>query len=147
MNMENAIILLMTAVMVAMLVLIFVYNRFDRQRFHLERLFGRNKAKMDEWVRACEALKPGCGKAYFAAKKLPEQTEQLRAIAQSVTENSGEKLDLQEQLLDFCYHFTMMAGEYDRMLESPLTGKIAQWMRFRRVGGLDFYPDVTAGDK
>lgn len=141
--MENVIILLMTLVMVAMLIVIFVYNGLDRRRFRLERLFKRNKVALDDWVRACEQIRPDCGKAYFAAKKLPEQMERLRQIVQEVRENSEDKLDIQEQLLDFCYHFSRMAADYDRRLESPLTGWLARLLGFKAVGGLDFYPDVT----
>ncbi len=141
--MENVGIILITLVVLAMLIVIFIYNYLDRRRFHLERMFKGHKALLDEWVRACEQLRPGCGGAYFAAKKLPEQMECLRALVQSVTENSEDKLERQEELLDFCYNFTSMSAGYDRALARPLIGKVGRLLGFRPVGGLDFYPDVT----
>lgn len=136
--------LLMAIASAVMLVVVFIYNGLDRRRFHLERMFKRNKEQLDDWVRACEKLAPNCGEAYFAAKKLPEQMECLRKIVRQVRENSEEKLDIQEQLLDFCYHFSRMADEYDGKLQSPVTGGVARLLGFKAVGGLDFYPDVTA---
>lgn len=141
--MENVMIAAMGLVAAAMLAVIFVYNGLDRRRFHLERMVKRHKEGLDGWARACEALRPGCAKAYFAARRLPDQMRCLRQMTQDVTENSEDKLDWQEQLLDFCYNFSQMADDYDRRLERPVIGKLGRLLGFRPVGGLDFYPDVT----
>lgn len=143
--MENVMIAGMGLLAAAMLVVIFVYNGLDRRRFHLERMVKRHKEGLDEWAQACEALRPGCAREYFAARKLPDQLRCLRQMAQETPENSDDKLDAQERLLDFCYNFSQMADDYDRRLERPLIGKLGRLLGFRPVGGLDFYPDVSTG--
>lgn len=140
--MEDILILLIGILVLIMLALIAWYNHLDRLRFRLDRLLKGAMPALDDWADACEALHPGAAEGYRKAKRNWEKTACLQAMVETVAENSAKKLDIQEQLLDFCYQFRCLAEKYNEKLESALFGKLARAMGFRPYAVLDFYPHI-----
>lgn len=134
--------ILMALFSLCMLIVIAVYNRLDRLRFRMDRMLKDAWPHLDVWARICEELQPGCSAEYRKAKPNWKRTACLQDMILNVTENSEEKLDLQVQLLDFCYRYSQLAYNYNRKLEDPLTGKLAQLLGFKPYTPLDFYPGV-----
>lgn len=139
--MQNIIIVLLAILSVAMIVLIAIYNGLDRMRFFMDRLLKAVEPGLDDWVDACEALRPGCGEAYRSAKKNWERTAILHDLIDTVREDSEEKQDAQEALLDFCHSYNAVAERYNARLAGAL-GQVASRMGFHPYGELDFYPGV-----
>ncbi len=135
--------ILMAIFALAVLLVIGVYNKADSRRFRLDRLLNRERAAIEAWVAECERLQAGASADYRASKKNWQRSACLQAMVGAVKENSEKKLELQEQLLDFCYSFRLAAQEYNKKLEDPLTGKLLHLMGFRPYTALDFYPDVV----
>ncbi len=139
--------ILMAIFAIVMLILIGIYNKADSQRFRLDRFLKKEQEALDAWAAACEELQPGSSSAYRAAKKNWQRTACLQQMVQQVQENSEEKLELQEQLLEFCCIYSRMAGDYNKKLEDPVQGKLLQRLGFRPYTALDFYPGVGVEEK
>ena len=139
--MEDFLIILGALVVVLVLAVIFVYNHYDRLRFHLERCYFAAKEPLNQWVRICAELRGGDDAGYSRCKKLADKTACIRELVES-TENSEEKLSLQESLLEFCGSFNFQAEKYDHQLEATLSGRLAGLLGVRPIGKIDFYPDI-----
>lgn len=63
-------------------------------------------------------------------------------MVETVKENSEEKLNLQEELLDFCFQFRYMAEKYNDKLESSVFKKLYHVLGFRPYTPLDFHPHI-----
>ena len=140
--MEDILIIAAAVLVAVMLALICVYNYLDRRRFFIDRLLGANQTTLDAWAKACGALSPGADEAYCKAKRNWERTAHIQRMVDTVKENSIEKLELQESLLDFCFHYNELAQRYNRALENPLLASVARLFRFRPYTLLDFFPDI-----
>lgn len=140
--MEEFWILLGVLAVVLMLALIFVYNHYDRLRFHLERYYAGAKKPLQQWVQACATLRGGDDAGYSHCKKLSDKTACLRTLVETTADNSDEKLDLQESLLEFCGSFNFLAEKYNSQLENRLSGKLAKHLGFRPIEKIDFYPEI-----
>lgn len=141
--MDNFIAIVLALLAVCMLAVIAVYNRLDRLRFRLDTMLKRARPGLEDWIEACEALQPGCADAYRQARRNWQRTACLQDMVAAVKENSEEKLDAQEALLDFCYRYSRMAESYNKSITAPLIARLAKVMGFRPYAPLDFYPDVT----
>ena len=140
--MEDVLIILGAVLSLAVIVLIGLYNHLDRLRFHMDRLLAGAADGLDAWVACCEALSPGCGEAYHAAKKNWARTACLRDLAEGVRGSSEAKLSAQIELLEFCHRYNDLAERFNRWLDAPLAGRLAARLGFRPYAPLDFYPDV-----
>lgn len=141
--MDNFIAIVMSVLAICMLVVIAIYNNLDRLRFRLDTMLRRANPELEDWLEACEALQPGCTREYRQTKRNWQRSACLQALVSEVTENSEDKLDAQEALLDFCYRYSQMAEKYNRKVTDPVTGGLARLLGFRPYALLDFYPDVT----
>lgn len=141
--MDSFVAILMALFAVCMLVVIGIYNNLDRLRFRLDRMLKGAWPALNDWVEECEALQPGVAAEYKAARPNWKKTQCLQAMVLACRENSEEKLDIQESLLDFCYRYSQMTEKYNRKVTDPLTGGLARLLGFRPYTPLDFYPDVT----
>lgn len=140
--MDSFIAIVLAILAICMLVLIAIYNDMDRRRFRLDRMLKGAWPALNDWVEACEELRPGCAAEYRKAKQNWKRTACLQDMVTQVPENSEEKLDIQEQLLDFCYRYSQMAMGYNKKIEDPIGGKLVQLLGFKPYAPLDFYPDV-----
>lgn len=140
--MDSFVAILMAIFAVCMLVVIAIYNNMDRMRFRLDRMLKGAKPALDDWAEACEELQPGCAAEYRKAKQNWKRTACLQEMVTQVPENSEEKLDIQEQLLDFCSRYSQMAFSYNKKIEDPISGKLVQLLGFKPYTPLDFYPDI-----
>lgn len=140
--MEDVMIVLIALLCAAVIALIAVYSYLDRRRFYMDRLIQSARPALDRWARACGALSPGADGPYFQARRNWERTACLRRLVEEVPGSSPEKLEAQEDLLEFCHRYNKLAQRYDQTVQSPLLAPAARLFRFRPYGQLDFYPDV-----
>ena len=140
--MEDVIIILLGILAVAVIAVISLYNHMDRQRYRMDCLLRRVRPMLDDWADICQDLHPGSADEYRRARKNWQKTACLQHMVETVTENSEEKLDLQEQLLDFCYQFRCIAEKYNEKLDTALFGKLYQTLGFHPYTVLDFYPHI-----
>lgn len=145
--MDSFVAIVMAILAVCMLVLIAIYNNLDRMRFRLDRMLKGAWPALNDWADACEELKPGSAAEYRKARQNWKRTACLQEMVTQVPENSEEKLDIQEQLLDFCYRYSQMAYNYNKKIEDPITGKLVQLLGFKPYTPLDFYPDIQVPKK
>lgn len=141
--MEDFFVILLSLVAIAVLVLIGVYNSLDRLRFRLDRMLKSARPALNDWAEECERLQPGVAAAYRAARPNWKKIACLKEMVDACSANSEEKLEIQEQLLDFCYRYSELAEKYNQKVTAPLTGWLARFLGFRPYAPLDFYPDVT----
>ncbi len=139
--MDSFLIILLGILVLAMLALIAYYNHLDRLRFRLDRLLKGAKPALEDWVEECEALQRGVSAAYKAAKGNWRKTACLQAMVTECRANSEEKLDIQEQMLEFCYRYSQLAEQYNQKLDTA-GGQLARLLGFQPYSILDFYPDV-----
>lgn len=139
--------ILMAIFAIAALILIGIYNKADSQRFRLDRMLHKERELLDAWVTACERLQPGSSAAYRGTKKNWERTAFLQQMVLDVTENSEEKLELQERLLEFCYSFRQQVERFNKKLSDPTQGKLLKVLGFRPYTAPDFYPGVGTEQK
>ena len=140
--MEDVLIILLGILAVAMIAVISLYNHMDRRRYRMDCLLRRVLPTLDDWADICQELHPGSADEYRQARKNWQKTACLQKMVETVTENSEEKLDLQEQLLDFCYQFRCLAETYNEALESGIFAKLYRALGFHPYAALDFYPHI-----
>ncbi len=145
--MDSFVAIVMAILAVCMLVLIAIYNNLDRMRFRLDRMLKGAWPALNDWADACEELKPGSAAEYRKARQNWKRTACLQEMVRQVTENSEEKLDIQEALLEFCHRYSQMTLSYNKKIEDPITGKLARLMGFKPYTPLDFYPDIQVPKK
>jgi hypothetical protein len=121
------------------------YNTLDKLRFFLKRTFQKAQDELDSWVLACEKIKPGCGQKYFSTKNFMEKSAYICEIIESVSEDTEEKLNIQESLLDFCLHYRQMAKLYNEKLKKPILRQVAKLFRFKPCPIIDFYAHEKTG--
>lgn len=140
--MEDIFVILMGLLALAVIAVISLYNHMDRQRYRLDCLLRRARPALDEWAEICQSLQPGAADEYFRARRNWQKTACLQQMVETVKENSEEKLDLQEQLLDFCYQFRFIAEKYNEKLASSVFAKLYGVLGFKPYTVLDFYPHI-----
>lgn len=140
--MEDILIILLGLIALAVIAVVSLYNNMDRQRYRLDTLLRRAHPALDEWADICQSLHPGSADEYRRAKRNWQKMACLQQMVETVKENSEEKLDLQEQLLDFCFQFRYMADKYNEKLESSVFKKFYHALGFRPYTPLDFYPNI-----
>ena len=92
--MDSFIAIVLAILAICMLVLIAIYNDMDRRRFRLDRMLKGAWPALNDWVEACEELRPGCAAEYRKAKQNWKRTACLQDMVTQVPENSEEKLDI-----------------------------------------------------
>ena len=145
--MDQITAVLMAIFAICLLIVIGVYNKADSQRFRLDRALKREKEALEAWVAECERLQPGAAEKYRGAKKNWQKTACLQEMVTEVKENSERKLELQEQLFDFCYSYDRMAETYNKRVQDPFQGKILAVLGFRPYTPLDFFPGLSAAPR
>ncbi len=142
--MDNFLIILTALLCAVMIGVILIYNNLDRKRFYMDRSLKGAQPQLDKWAKLCGELSPGSDEAYFQAKTNAERLACIEQMVSTVTENTPEKLELQEDMLDFCYSFNQLADRYNDRLDNALLGPIARRLRFRPYCAIDFYPLIKA---
>lgn len=140
--MEDILIILLGILALAVIVVVSLYNNMDRLRYRLDTLLRRARPALDEWADMCQSLHPGSADEYRRARRNWQKTACLQKMVETVKENSEEKLNLQEELLDFCFQFRYMAEKYNDKLESSVFKKLYHVLGFRPYTPLDFYPHI-----
>ncbi len=140
--MEDIMIIITGILVVLMLLVIALYNRMDRLRFRLDRLMHHASDALDDWADICHELHPGSADAYRKARKNWEKLACLQQMVSVVTENNEEKLNIQEQLLDFCSQLRQLADRYNDTLDGSILGGFYRMLGFLRYTPLDFYPYI-----
>lgn len=143
--MEDVLIVLIGIAFALVIAVISLYNHLDRYRYRLDIMIRRARPALDEWADICESLHPHSADAYRRAKRDWKKMEYLQQMAETVKENNEEKLELQEQLLEFCYQFRIMAEKYNEKLNSSLFGAFYRLLGFKPCTILDFYPNIQTG--
>lgn len=147
----------------AVIVLIIVYDIFDRHRFRIERQFKYVRGALGDWAEATRTLagllpdycEPGVEETverYFDSKKpvvklgciaqLYGMTEGLRDIEMcepEVAEKLAEKLEMEVELSDFCVLYCELAAKFNKKLEKKPFGSIAKFLRFKPFKPFDFF--------
>lgn len=145
--MEDFIIIVVAILVVIMLAVVGLYNGMDRRRYRMDCLFRRCQPALNDWADACEEIQPGCSQSYRKARRNWQKLECLQEMVGTVTDNSEEKLELQEMLLDFCYQFRQLAEPYNERLQGPILGELYRMLGFRHYTAIDFYPYIQPGNK
>ena len=142
----------------AMIVVILVYNGFDRQSFRIDSQWKYVKRQMDNWVNATESLclpdHPEIGESvrgYRASKKTRDKAKWARklfedtfyvrymeTIEPQLQEYWDAKYDLEEELAEFTLIYSDMAEKYNQRLESKFRGSIAKLLHLKPYPKLDF---------
>ena len=145
--MEDFMIIVVAVLVVIMLAIIGLYNGMDRRRYRMDCMFRRCQAALNDWADACEELQNGSSGEYRRARRVWEKLAALQKMVETISENSEEKLEIQETLLDFCYQFRQLAEPYNEKLSGPILGGLYQTLGFRHYTPIDFYPHIQAGRK
>lgn len=143
--MEDFIIIVIGIFVVIMLAVIGLYNGMDRRRYRMDCIFRRCQPALNDWADACEELQSGSSEEYRKARRIHEKLACLQKMIENVTENSEEKLELQEMLLDFCYQLRQLAEPYNERLSGPIFGSVYKVLGFKYYTPIDFYPHIQVG--
>jgi len=135
---EKITLVLWLVAVVALICGITAYNNLDKLRFFLKRAFQSAQSELDSWVEACEKISPGCGQKYFATKNFMKKSAFICEIIENVKEDTDEKLDIEESLLDFCIRYRELANMYNEKLKKPLYKQVAALLKFKPCPVIDF---------
>ena len=136
--MENILTALTALAVLVIVTVILIYNRFDRFNFRIEQLLKHYREPLDDWVRECGELVPGCDEAYFKAKRPRARVECIRQMIKDVKAGSGEVPEPSGYIADFRSSYNALAEGYDRQLASVLLGPVGRLTGQRPWGKLDF---------
>lgn len=132
-------IILANVAAVAVIFLIFVYLWLDKKRFHLERQFRAAEHLFDDWMDHARAI-PSCElsvKDYTASRNITAKYWAVSAASRAAWgQETPEMKAIAEELLVFLGVYHSLAEEYNRRLNSRVTGPIARFLGFKK------FPDI-----
>lgn len=126
---------------VLMLAIIFIYLRLDKKRFRIEVQFRPVRDALDAWVDAARE-RPECAAEAALYAKTRNVTKKYRALAAASEKARGHETarmrECAAELAAFAEVYNDMAGDFNRSLERPVTGRVARLLGFRPLPELHF---------
>lgn len=134
-------IIVVDIIAVLALVVIFIYLNLDKKRFRIEVQFRPVRDALDAWIDAARE-RPECAAEAALYAKTRNVTKKYRALAAASEKAQGHETarmrECAAELAAFAEVYNDMAGDFNRSLERPVTGRIARLIGFRSLPELHF---------
>lgn len=140
--------ILLDAVVLAGVVLIFVYLANDRRRFRVERQFSAVRSLFDEWVGGAAKL-PGCEELaaqYRRTHNISKKYRLIGALTEQVDCPTEKMQEISERLRVFCGVYYSLAEDYNRHLMGAIREPITHFLGFRPLPQIDMNRTQTGDD-
>lgn len=128
-------IVLANVAAIAVIFLIVVYLWLDKRRFHVERQFRAVEHLFDEWMGLASAVSGSeeVVVSYQTARNISEKYRAVGRMSEAVWGCETQKMkEIAGELGVFLGVYHALAEDYNRRLNSKITGRIATFLGFKK---------------
>lgn len=132
-------LILLNLVVIAGIFLIFVYLWLDKKRFHVERQFRAVRKLFDAWMDSAATIPAcaACAEEYRGTGNISRKYAAVAAAAEKAWgSETAEMKAAAEELTVFLGVYHSLAEDYNRLMNSRFTGKIARLLGFKKLPDL-----------